>query len=96
MSAAPLKQERERDVGVCRRFRVQMSAAPLKQDLPDRAVAVAACFRVQMSAAPLKHELSTVGSSPGISFPRSDERGSIEARWRDIGNVLHHHVSAFR
>src|SRR5919205_353383 len=80
MSVAPLKLSRHRlSFRTCKSFHAQMSVAPLKRvgfHLPNlRSLG----FHAQMSVAPLK-----LTAQPLLlelhEFPRSDERGSIEAK----------------
>ncbi len=81
MSAAPLKRTDGKAFGaggIC--FRTQMSAAPLKQQMPEREkIDIAMRFRTQMSAAPLKQPLVAFRGNPVNMFPHSDECGPIEA-----------------
>ncbi len=63
-------------------FRARTSAAPLKHRARQRRVALAAHFRARTSAAPLKLMLDYTISFPLPGFPRSHERGPIEATAR--------------
>ena len=64
-----------------RYFRAQTSAAPLKQ-VPGRSCqARNPHFRAQTSAAPLKRDQARAVRGPHEIFPRSNERGPIEA-WK--------------
>src|SRR5258708_2524878 len=81
MIAAPLKQPIE-DLArhAQRSFRDQMIAAPLKRGTTPSELNTPASFRDQMIAAPLKLLRLVPALSQNQLFPRSDDRGPIEAR----------------
>jgi len=58
-----------------------MSAAPLKRDVGDQLIERwVHHFRARMSAAPLKRRLDSPARAKNSRFPRSNERGPVEAR----------------
>ena len=65
--------------GGVRRFHAQLSVAPLKLFLSTLLRAPDNRFHAQLSVAPLKHSVFSDASTEGRAFPRSIERGSIEA-----------------
>src|SRR5437660_1637246 len=82
MSAAPLKPNCRN--ALCRdfaeHFRAHMSAAPLKPIIAGGTrTPWTAYFRAHMSAAPLKPRWRESAPALPLEFPRSHERGPIEA-----------------
>jgi len=65
-------------------FRVQQNAAPLKPSVPIDDCIAAIPFRVQQNAAPLKPECQATRRKMTGRFPRSTERGPIEATLRTL------------
>ena len=63
-----------------RTFRAHVSAAPLKPAGPNAARGNRSSFRAHVSAAPLKLEIIVRDHQLIDSFPRSRERGPVEAR----------------
>ena len=61
-------------------FRALRSAAPLKLVVQRPAYSLDSCFRALRSAAPLKHLIKAENEQEAREFPRSSERGPIEAR----------------
>ncbi len=57
-----------------------MNAAPLKRIEIVSSLSVLVAFRVPMNAAPLKRTADRLGHCSKRRFPRSYERGPIEAR----------------
>ena len=101
LSAAPLKPANLSDdwPSWAPYFRAHLSAAPLKRavilPLPPRAVD----FRAHLSAAPLKQLPLASAERWGSIFPRSSERGPIEAlgiltMLSTVGNYFRAHLSA--
>ncbi len=72
-------------------FRVRLNAAPLKQQLRRgqlTSIAIGA-FRVRLNAAPLKLAYtSLIKLKVGQDFPRSIERGPIEADSGPFGEIF--------
>ena len=64
-------------------FRVQQNAAPLKRFCLLVVIVFLVAFRVQQNAAPLKPSFDAF-CLPNPDFPRSTERGPIEARFDHI------------
>ena len=56
-----------------------MSAAPLKRVIESLTDSHKGCFRAHVSAAPLKRGIDIRKSTDAARFPRSRERGPIEA-----------------
>jgi len=81
VSAAPLKHGRFGDgIGVTAiRFRAHVSAAPLKQFVRQSSSHNQMGFRAHVSAAPLKLQILQKQLINLNLFPRSRERGPIEA-----------------
>jgi len=92
LSAAPLKHKRFWRVFFQQQgFRAQLSAAPLKPSYSVLRKFRGCGFRAQLSAAPLKL-FSSVTSTKSLPewFPRSIERGPVEARLKiDHENLAH-------
>ena len=65
-------------------FRVQLSAAPLKLLEPFTSGPPLQDFRVQLSAAPLKLQITEEEVGDAWRFPRSIERGPIEAALQPV------------
>jgi len=63
-------------------FRGQKTAAPLKQTPPLKFYPLFHCFRGQKTAAPLKQCELPGGWRTADTFPRSKDRGPIEAAHR--------------
>ena len=81
LSVAPLKLKVTKDNGatVCS-FHAQLSVAPLKRIGPLSVERNASAgFHAQLSVAPLKLASGSLNDGLLITFPRSAERGSIEA-----------------
>jgi len=77
-------------------FRDQMIAAPLKRRAFGVRPLGSTDFRDQMIAAPLKPACGSWAAALSSSFPRSDDRGPIEAMsWRR-GTSARPHISAIR
>ena len=80
MSAAPLKQKNGLlSSSMLKNFRAHVSAAPLKQELGVNLYKRPADFRAHVSAAPLKPHQSRRHQPLKNKFPRSRERGPVEA-----------------
>ena len=62
-----------------RDFRAHLSAAPLKRGFVGRTIDTLRNFRARMSAAPLKLLLPILPHLCPAIFPRSNERGPVEA-----------------
>ena len=60
-------------------FRVQKNAASLKRRPANQSKSSGKAFRVQKNAASLKHEFDEIRKHDIEVFPRSKERGLIEA-----------------
>src|SRR5688572_3043126 len=75
-------------------FRAHVSAAQLKHDRKKQQEVIDANFRAHVSAAQLKRILENVLLSPPWSFPRSRERGPIEAN--KVSNSYFQLFSHFR
>src|SRR5256885_342704 len=75
-------------------FRDQLIAAPLKQHYPVEVLAAVGHFRDQLIAAPLKPGTQDGHQLPHGRFPRSADRGPIEAggpfqsRITDCGEIF--------
>ena len=82
VSAAPLKhQARQGHPRRLQPFRAHVSAAPLKPVIPRRSLTIGLrAFRAHVSAAPLKHSQENASIKQTKHFPRSRERGPVEAK----------------
>ncbi len=65
--------------GAAPAFRGRMTAAPLKLIHGKTIAGFAGTFRGRMTAAPLKRTRELIGTPLLPSFPRSHDRGPIEA-----------------
>ena len=69
-----------------RGFHVRMNVAQLKQLVAWSLRWVRHRFHVRMNVAQLKRNQAHLNSMMSESFPRSNERGSIEASWLPFGS----------
>ncbi len=83
MTAAPLKPLIEAEFTVAPlTIRGHMTAAPLKPRLDHSSGVMAGTIRGHMTAAPLKQHPKATGECPRDGYPRSHDRGPIEALMR--------------